>query len=168
MPTNFPDTLGGYNLLELWRIANHFCKGKGYPVHDDDYGSAINQALLKAIKYWDPNRADAIDIKSYVCLVAVGECARCYHRRRVERRRLKNYSTSLPERLLHNERLTTQLPELDQSVDALTDAEFHLLNYVAVHGSMAAAKQLGMTNARLRHTLDTIAAKLLPTDDEDT
>ena len=121
----------------LRRLAN--C----WPMEDQDYQSALNWAMLKAVPRWAPERGTFLNM---VIRYATREFRIVRHRKKL----LLMGDAAGAERGLFGPPTPTPIP--------LTD--FELLSFVAAHGRITAAKLLGMAAYRLRDRLDEVALRV--------
>lgn len=141
-----PVQVNGLDPTQLFKVALWVCRHAGYPVDSDpEYESAVNYAVLKAIKYFRPMPDGSGNPLSYAAMLALQECnavneimADWQRQDEAGAARERGQATPIP------------LP--------LTD--FELLSFVARHGRQRAARLLAIAPAQLRDRLDEVAFRI--------
>jgi hypothetical protein len=132
---------------DLIQIVSGVCAKEGFPVEDDEYRSAVCMAVAVTLSKQD-SFFKAASRSHYACRAAIKLCKVEAHKRiRWENRKR---AASRPEAVEH----------LFPSEHSIAEADYNLLEFVACHGKVKAARLLGIRTTRLRSLLLDIQLRL--------
>ena len=130
-------------VLGVIEVAIAICKRVGYQVSEIEYESAINLAVLRALRDWQPDSG-----KSLVSFSVMYATRACSHVESI----FNEWQRQDRAGALRGREQATPTPI------PLTD--FELLSFVAAHGRLKAAKMLAMSAGQLRNRLDEVELRV--------
>lgn len=132
------------DMTKLLQACKAYCYNKGFPINsEDEYQSAIHDAIISSVKYWKGNGS----IVRYAKASAFAACKRVYVA--LKEKRLRTRRISLAE-------LDGLSKDYSTAEQTLCDSDLEIIAFVAAHGRARAAKKLGISSAELRNVLDAI------------
>lgn len=123
-----------------------FLRGRGVPIHDPEYASAVNYGVYKATRVFDPSHRNGRSLMSLAILFALRNCDKV--RRMLDLWKKQDEAGAC--RGWGQSPTPTPIPLED----------FEILSFVAAHGRTRAAVLLAMTPQALRDLLDEVALRL--------
>ena len=138
------------HLKRMYRACYRVCKKAHYPVWDDEYKSAINLAIAKAIIIYNRDKLNADGTntlpETLAARIAVHECweVRKQHWKWIKQDQARGNGEA----------------HIPQPSTPISMSDFEVLQFVACHGRTKAAKLLAMPSADLRELLDDIRERV--------
>ena len=133
----------------MFAVARKACINAGFRADDPEYGSAINEAVLRAMQKWEAREQGGCSPESLAAVYAIREC-RDVRRMMDDWRRQDEAGAARRRESVAGLPVETPIP--------MTDVE--VLSFVARHGRKRAARLLCMTNVTLRDRLDEISLRI--------
>lgn len=133
-----------YTEKDMLDLACGCCRKAGYPTHDDEYYSAINFAVAKAVAKYPSSE---LETSTLACTIALHECEQL----RIRLANLKRGDEAGAKRGWFQ--TPAEAPPIPM-------ADLDLLLFVAAHGKTKAARLLGMRYYHLMELLDDVQLRL--------